>query len=207
MTYQNLYFNRARRIARLLRIIPYTCAVFLTGSVARGEAGKSSDIDFFIVVKSGRIWTCRVLVTMIIQIIGKRRYGNNVAGRICLNRYQTEDNLEITPHNAYHRKDYSQVVPLWDQNNIYDKYKKANKWIGKLKVHKVYKVHKVRNQSSCIQRFLESILDTKFGDFFEKKQKKYQKKRITSDPRTKASKQWQIVATDNELSFHPEKKG
>lgn len=204
MTYQQRYFNRARKAAKLLQLIPYIRAVFLTGSVARGEAKKSSDIDFFIVTKLGRIWTCRALVTIFIQLMGIRRYGDKIAGRICLNRYQTEDNLEIKPHNNYHRYDYSQSITLIDLKNIEEKYQKANKWIGKFKIQKSN--IKMKNQKyQNIQKISESILNTKLGDFLEKILKKYQQYRILNDPRTKSAPHGKIIATDKALCFHPPK--
>jgi predicted nucleotidyltransferase len=185
MKYQEKYFNRAKKVAFWLQFIPYLRAVFLTGSVARGEATKKSDIDFFIVTYAGRIWTCRALVTIFIQCLGIRRYGDKIAGRICLNRYQTEDNLEIRPHNAYHKKDYSQIIPLVD-NNIYNKYKMANKWIKQFKNQKS-KVEMTNQKYQIIQKISETILNNSFGNLIEKKLKKYQKHRILNDPRTKSS--------------------
>lgn len=223
--YQKKYFYRAVKIAYWLRYIPYVRAVFLTGSVARGEARKKSDIDFFIVTKPGRIWTCRVLVTLAIGIVGLRRTNTQIEGRICLNRYQTEINLEIKPHNAYHRRDYSQAICLLDLDDVEEKYRKANKWIKKFKTHDfILRASNSESRSSrpaslhsgqartIIEKSLkytrkisETILSTKFGDWIELKLKKYQQKRILSDPRTLAAPRGKIIATDQALCFHPQK--
>lgn len=206
--YQKLYFKRAQKVAFWLQIIPYVRAVFLTGSIARGEATKKSDIDFFIVTKNQRIYTCRALVTIAVQMMGIRRYGNKIAGRICLNRYQTENNLEIKPHNRYHQNDYSQAILLLDLANIEIKYRAANQWIGKFNNAELRIMNsdlRKKNNLSYIQVTLEVILNSKFGDWIEGKLKNYQKKRILFDPRTLSSPRGKIICTDRALCFHPDK--
>lgn len=208
--YQKLYFQRAQKVAYWLQLIPYVRAVFLTGSVARGEASKKSDIDFFIVTKNHRIFTCRALVTLAIGLIGLRRTDKYIVGRICLNRYQTQSNLEIKPHNNYHSNDYSQAIVLIDLDNIETKYRRANKWIGKFNNSKVKGQNaklqlKTKNYLTIIRNTMEYILNTKFGDWIEEKLKKYQKKRILNNPRTKISAPGKIVCTDTALCFHPRK--
>lgn len=201
MTYQKFYLNRAKRAAFYLQFAPFVRAVFLTGSLARGEAGRDSDIDFFIVTKKGRIWTCRFLVTVIIEMMGIRRTDEKISGRICLNRYQSEDYLEIEPHNSYHQNDYSQIMPLVDEDDdIYTRYKKANGWIKNFKNHQK---NYIKKWPKSVAKISEKILSGKFGDFLEKKSKKYQKNRIFADPRTAASPPGKIRATDKVLAFHP----
>jgi predicted nucleotidyltransferase len=77
------------RAVGLLRATPFVEMIALTGSMAEGRARAESDIDLFIQTKPGRIWTTRVMVTVIIQLAGIRRTETKIVGRICLNWYAT----------------------------------------------------------------------------------------------------------------------
>jgi len=205
-TIQKKYLRRAKIIAYLLQLAPFTRMVALTGSLAKGEATEKSDIDFFVVAKKGRIWTCRTFVTMLVSLTGYRRHGNHIAGRICLNCYQTEDNLGIKPRNSYTASDYSKAKPLWETNNIYAKYIKINDWIYKKFKNKI-KVDKPEIKISKILSILQKILEKIFdSNWLERKLKVYQVKRIKSDPRTKNSPKGSIFVSDKELRFHPLKE-
>lgn len=183
-----------------MQFVPFVRGVFLTGSLARGEASKKSDIDFFIIASKDRIWTCRILVTLLVELMGIRRTNEKIAGRICLNRYQSEDYLKILPHNTYHKNDYHQVWPLVGEDEIYQKYKLSNRWIGNFK--KQPKIA-INSWPKSWAKISEKILMGKFGDFLEIMSKKYQKNRILADPRTRLSPKEKIVATDQVLAFHP----
>lgn len=69
----------------LMKMTPFTRAVYLTGSYAENRATKNSDIDFFLQVSPNHIWTARFLSTLILAIFGLRRTNTKIAGKICLN--------------------------------------------------------------------------------------------------------------------------
>ncbi len=197
------YLRRAKIIAKFLQICPFVRAVFLTGSLARGEATEKSDIDFFIVTKKNRIWTARTFVTLLVTLTGYRRHDDKISGRICLNCYQTEDNLGISPHNAFTALDYSEAKPLWEVHGIYKKYLKKNDWI-----EKNFKILEPEIKKSKFISFLQKILEKIFdSDWLENKLKVYQVKRIKRDPRTINSPRGKVFISDKELRFHPLKKG
>ena len=207
---QARYFRRAQIIGSLLRLAPFVRMVGINGSLPMGKATKESDIDFFIVTKKKRLWTGRFFAILFVQAIGLRRYGKKIAGRICLNRYQTEDYLIIHPQdkkNAFH---HSFMIPLWQADNLYGKFIKANKWFSRYG-------YKFKNQlpdqnlfwnflDRSVQFIGELIFDFFLGDWGEKKLGQYQKERIRRDPRTKKSPKGSIFVSDKELRFHPPKK-
>lgn len=80
-----------RRAIRIISAIPFTRAIALTGSQAEGRATKNSDIDFFIQVEPGWLWSTRFFVTLFIHLAGIRRTDNNIAGKVCLNWFATFD--------------------------------------------------------------------------------------------------------------------
>lgn len=74
-----------QRGLRIIQALPFTRMVALTGSLAEGRATEKSDIDFFVQVKAGHIWTSRLIITAILQLFGLRRTDGNISGKICLN--------------------------------------------------------------------------------------------------------------------------
>lgn len=205
--YQSEYKRRAKVVAFYLQLVPFVRMVGLNGSLSRGEAKETSDIDFLIIAKKNRIWTARIFVTLMTELSGYRRQGDREAGMICLNRYQTDDYLTIWPHNEYHARVFSQLIPLADIKNTYSRYLKKNQWMKKLG----FPVKENRTMISpsrfllSLQYLQEKLLCSGFGDALEKVFKKYQEKRIMGDWRTKAASIGRIRISDRELCFHPTK--
>jgi len=207
---EELFLKRLKKawlIAYLLQIVPFVRMIGLNGSMTRKEIAPSSDIDFLVITAPKRIWTTRLLVTILTHLTGQRRYGPKIAGRICLNRYQTEDFLEVQPHNLYHARTFSNLVPLFGKE-IYPSYQKANQWMTKFnyKVKPAFHLPETeRPILLAIQKAGEWILKGRFGDWLEARLKNYQKKRILNDPRTKEAPPGRVRISDRELCFHPKK--
>jgi len=207
---QQKYFRRAKIIAAILSFTPFVRMIGLTGSLARGEAKEKSDVDFFIVLKSGRLWTGRAFVSILTHLAGYRRYDGKIAGRICLNCYQTEDHLAVGPKNIKNAKDYSNMKILYQSRGLAKKFIEANKWI----VDRGYQFQNidtnVRQRIITIVAFVfrwlfEALYELIFNDWGEKRLCTYQIRRILRDPRTQMSSQGQIYISGQELRFHPPK--
>jgi predicted nucleotidyltransferase len=203
--FQKIYLRRAKIVAWLLQSAPFIRMVGLNGSLATGKAKEYSDIDFLIITKKDRIWTNRAFVTFMTHLTGLRRYSNKISGRICLNRYQTEDFVEIFPHNEYHARCFAFLVPLVDIDNTYNRYVKKNQWMRSLG----YPVKISKNNFEeniilkSIRHLFEKILKGKCGNWMEIKLKNFQKRKILSDPRTLESPKGRVRISDKELCFHP----
>lgn len=198
--------KKAYWIAWLLQVIPFVRMVGLNGSMTTGKMRENSDIDFLIITKRGRIWTTRFLVTVLVHLSGQRRYAKKIAGRICLNRYQTDDFLDIQPHNLYHAQTFAPLVPLLD-SNLYPRYQKANQWMERFnfKVKPAFFIKPVESKFlRKVQKLMEKILEGRIGEWLEKKLRGYQRRRILADPRTKESPKGRIRISEKELCFHPE---
>jgi predicted nucleotidyltransferase len=207
MEERGLYQKRLKKanlICRILSAIPFIRMIALTGSMASGEVKPSSDIDFFIVTKEGRIWTSRFLTVFLLKILGQYRTDKKIAGKICPNRWQTEDSLKIYPQNSYHAREYSQIVPLFEIDEVYKKFQKANQWTFE-KLKTTTKNLKLKNNFllGLLRKAGERFLSGWLGDLLENKLKNYQKKRILWDKRTYQEKA-RIIISDQILCFHPE---
>jgi len=124
-------WKKAKRAIKLFQIIPFIKMVAISGSLAMNNTKENSDIDLLIIVKSGRIWTCRGIITIFSHLIGMRRHGTLTKDRLCLNHYLTEKSLKIPYKSLYNAQTYSHLVPFWQvKNNLYKKFQKANQWIN-----------------------------------------------------------------------------
>jgi len=107
-------FEIAERAAWWLRFVPFVRMIAVTGTLAMKNCEKNSDIDFFVVLEKGRIFTGRLLVTAMVHILGKRRYGKNIKNRICLNYFITDESLEIERQDLFAANEYSFIYPIFD---------------------------------------------------------------------------------------------
>lgn len=200
--------HRAEKTAWLLQIVPFIKFVGLTGSLAYDVAKASSDIDIFIITKYGRIWTCRFFTVIILKSLKLYRSGDlprQRAGKICPNRFVTDDYLLINPQNRYHAQDYSQMVRLFEEGGIYKKFRTKNEWMekyGYFEPKRAISLIQSAGIISTIRRITERILGGILGDWFEKKVKNFQLKNIMKNPKVNKPGTG-LYVDDNELRFHP----
>ncbi len=200
--------KRERRLARLLAFVPYVRMVGATGSLSMKHGSKKSDWDMFVVLKSGRIWTGRTVLTGFLHMIGKRRHGNKVTDRACLNYFVTDDHLEIGIKDLYSAHEYRFLIPLINFP-LYQTFERKNRWIREYQpnfaptlIASTWSVPSSRLAVS-VQRFLEQVLD-----FFpvEDWLGSWQKEKIRRNPKT-ALEGSHIEAHDRALIFLPKPRG
>ncbi len=125
----------ARRIAKLLKFIPFVKLVGLTGAVAAGNADEDDDIDLLIITSGNLLWTTRLLVTLSVDLMGLRRRPDDkkVKNKICLNMFIDENYLAIgkDERDLFTAYEITQMKPLFEKNQIYKRFIKANDWVGK----------------------------------------------------------------------------
>ena len=121
---------RARRMWRiavfmshLIRRFPFVRGVFISGELSKGVASKKSDIDFFIITASNRVWITRTLFTLF-----KKTILFNRKTLFCYNHIMSDTNLEITDRNIYTAIEASTLRPLYNLQ-LYRQFMNANSWI------------------------------------------------------------------------------
>lgn len=185
-----------RKALSIIAKVPFTRVVFLTGSMAEGRANEKSDIDLFIQVKEGRIWSTRFFVTLLIHIAGIRRTDNDIPGKVCLNWFATFNAPAKQKGRVYKVlwKDFERHPRLKGQSLL-----QHGDLIPDL-------VSPPANQARMTTKlFFEKLLSGFLGNAVEKILKKYQIARILHDPRTHEPGS-QVRYSDQELGFHPNRK-
>ena len=199
----------ARRAVWWLRFAPYLWAVFASGSLAMKNTDELSDLDVLVVVKYGRIWLARLLITAMLSILHVRRRGRDkiAPDKICLNHYITDRSLYIPHKSIYNAQTYSNLVPLYIADvELIEKFKTANTWV----LDYIYRwgqldsaiLQNHQGPPSVVVKICEIILDTKLGDWLENLARKYQSRRIADNPATHQTG-GRVIFTNEQLEFHP----
>lgn len=122
----------ARRIIKWIAWIPSLRFVGISGSVATGNAQIDEDIDFFVITQKGSLYTTRLLLLLLLQMLGKRRkpHEREVTNKICLNMLIDESALAIpqSKRTLYTAREIGQLLPLFEHHGTYQRFLKANNW-------------------------------------------------------------------------------
>lgn len=196
-------FKKAKKIVHWLKFLPFVRMIAVAGRVSTKNARNESDIDLFIILKHGHIFTGRFFITMLIHILGKRRYGRKIKNRICLNHF-VSDKYFVSIRDLYSSHAYSFLMPVY-KPAILEAFKEKNNWI------KNYRPD-IENTSSdlkevgenwfsiCIKKCLEKMFRK---NWIEKIMKRTQIKKIEKNPAT-FKKGGVIIYSDCELAFWPD---
>lgn len=204
----NAKIKRLCRIVFWMRLIPFVRMIAVTGRLAMKNAETRSDWDFLIVLKSGRIWTGRTLVTLFSEIIGKRRKGEKIKDRICLNYFITDKSLEIKNKDLFSASEYSFIRPLWGEK-IFRDFQKANQWLKNYKPNFIpAEIPNLKMlPDNKILKLLQKMGEIIFGwDLIESYLEKIEKKKIDTNPLTHLEGSL-ISATGEALIFLPSPQG
>lgn len=127
-------FKRRKFILRLIASLPYIRLVAVCNSLAYNNSRASSDLDLFIVVKPGKIWTTRLLTTLLLFILNLRPRPNQTQDKICPTFWVTADNLNLQSvtlgeHDIYFQYWLATLTPLYDAGGYYAALVKQNVWL------------------------------------------------------------------------------
>lgn len=139
--------RRACRVARHLARISDVRFVALVNTTALGAARNDSDLDFFVIVRDGGIWSTRLLSATPYRIFGRLASATAKDMRpdaVCLSYFVTDANLDLSSHmlvpdDPYFRYWFLSLLPLfddgvsrelWEKNGaIRERHRIARPWI------------------------------------------------------------------------------
>lgn len=150
--------RRARRVARVLRHLPFVESLVLTGSTSADDAREHADIDLLVIVSPQRLGIVFLLLGPVSRLLGRRLF--------CPNWYVCEGCLGTRPRGPYIAREFAQAHTLVGS---VDPPRASNPWLqeffpnslapvasgGRLKGH------------TCLKRFLEAPLRGALGDPLE----------------------------------------
>ncbi|EKE19239.1 MAG: hypothetical protein ACD_9C00074G0006 [uncultured bacterium] len=200
--------RKLQNVAWWLKAVPFVRMIGITGALSMKNARVTSDWDLLIVLKYGKIWTGRTLVTLALHFFGKRRHRNKITDRVCLNFFVTDQSLEVITKDLFSANEYMFLFPLYGFD-FYTKFQIKNKWIRAMKP--TYALGEIVPLKTIPDTFLSSnikMIGEKLlaPEWIEKILKKIEKKRIMKNPKTHQEGSL-IYANDDALVFLPSPHG
>lgn len=203
-----LKLKRMKRLVGLLRYLPFIRMIGATGSLSFRYGTKGSDWDMFIVLEEKALFTGRCILTLFLQLIGKRRHGKKIVDRACLNYYTGSETLTVRLCDWYAAHEYQVMVPLF-QTFSPDTFYRANGWLLEFRSHAHIPVSRHRLEmvdTPRIQKWRILIETLLFHPRIEKFLARLQKEKIARNPATKREGAC-IIADDHSLVFFPQPRG
>ncbi len=182
----------AKKIVWIYKLVPTILLVGVTGGLTMNNVKSEDDIDLFFIVHPKTLWISRLLATLLTESIGMRRRPGDkrFSDKVCLNMFMTSDRLRLVQkeRDLFAAHEVLQMVPLWEKNNVYQKFLRANKWVEKFLPNAWDKNIKnenlkLKNENSILQIF---EYPAKLGQLW------YMRRHRTSE-----------VVTDTVIRFHP----
>jgi predicted nucleotidyltransferase len=126
-------WTRIRRFYWILSAIPFIEHISVINSVAMGNADHESDIDFFVVTKSNRLYFVRSVIIVLFKLLGVYKNKQHVNMRFCFGFYVTSDSMSIKELLLPEEDPYlvfwlGTITPIFSLK-YYEKLIKENHWI------------------------------------------------------------------------------
>lgn len=200
--------KRMRRLVAVLTFVPYLRMIGATGSLSMKHGDKGSDWDMFVVLRSGKIWIGRTILTLFLHVIGKRRHGQKISNRACLNYYVTDDNLEIATKDLYSAHEYRFLIPMLSFG-MFQIFELKNRWIKSYQPNFTLTTlpslwtREKSQRALRVRTWLESFLDQ---IDLEGWLRSWQAKKIAANPKTHLEGSL-VEVSDQALVFLPSPRG
>lgn len=198
-------WRKVKKYMRFLNFVPFLRMVAVCNNLAFSNLNPNSDIDLFIVAKTGRLFIVRIFVTGVLHLLGVRRHENKVAGRFCLSFFVDDSSLDLSSiaieDDVYLKVWIKTLVPLID-DGVYEEFKKINFWVDESfdSFPTVSFLDCVSVKSSS-KSFFEWMLGGSVGNFFERILSVWQLKRAEEKAATLEDSS-NLLISEHILKFH-----
>ena len=196
------YWKKVKRFTPLLKVVPFIRMVAVCNTLAFKCPEKDSDIDLFVIVKDGRIFTARTISTLLFHLLGIRRHSNKIAKRFCLSFYLSDRDMNLgdmmlKPYDVYMYYWMRTLKPVFGHEK-YGQFCKSNNLEGIIKKDKWSFLR-------IIGRIQEMILGGHVGEYLEKRLKKIHLKRHEKTKKS-LTEEASVVVNSRMLKYHNKDK-
>ena len=154
----------AYRNASFLQNFPFVRGVGISGSLSKKYADKRTDIDFFIITASGRLWIARTFL----HLFKKLTYLAGKQHGFCMNYFIDGEALQIAEKNVFTATEVVTLIPVCGNQTMADFFK-ANDWVltflPEQSLQKECAHHSVKDP--WYKMAIECVLQNKFGNWLD----------------------------------------
>lgn len=118
--------KKARRAARILSRFPFVEGLAISGSLSKNFADENTDIDFFIITKTNRLWVARTFMHIFYKLARLTRSQR----LFCMNYYVDEQGMEIPEQNVFTAMEIITLVPVQGAACV-ENFSNNNQWTKK----------------------------------------------------------------------------
>ncbi|MBI4250085.1 hypothetical protein HY622_00650 [Candidatus Uhrbacteria bacterium] len=211
-------YGRALKAVQIIARVPFVRLISVVNSLAMSNADDQSDIDLFIAVQPGHVWTVRFIVTALLDIMGLRPKNDKKKDAICASFFASTDSynmvgLQIADDpvtglgDSYLAWWVSRCIPLYDEGGEGEKFFQANEWAASLfPYRRFYLTGRLRRVSMgivshSIKKSIEWFLAL-CGEGAERAARAIQWKILPKALREIVNSDTRVVMTDSILKFH-----
>jgi len=203
------FWGRVRQYGQYIVKVPFVKMVAVCNNLAYDNPNELSDIDLFIVIKKGRMWTARLLITLILHFFGVRRHKNKIVGRFCLSFFVTPEamkmeELSLKPKDPYLAYWTKLLMPIYGEETYKQFMTENEQWLKKeygLNFENIENKKFTFHGQSNFKKIAEWILGGFIGNLIENILKKTFKKRTIQKSKNLGPES-NVVVTDKILKFH-----
>jgi hypothetical protein len=165
------HWKAARRWAKILRLVPFTRAALVTGSLAADSARPKDDIDLLILTEPGHLWTCRALVIGLVHLA--RLQGVELCPNYLI--ALKDDSLTLAERDLYSAREMAGMCLMFGRS-AYLRMFSLNGWLNRILPNAAFFVSQQRPAlepenagivGSFLKRLGEKLLSGKLGQKFE----------------------------------------
>jgi hypothetical protein len=191
----------ARKVARWLARNPAVRFVAVANTTALAHARDGGDLDFFVIVRQGSIWSSRLLGGTPYRLTGRSSGPNEGRDAVCLSYFVSDKALDLLRHmlpdgdDPYFRYWFLALLPLYDDGvsrelwgsnaAITSRHPRAEQWMisPDLEIHR-------------------PVVRIPGLSFVERFAKTFQMRWFPSSIRERMNKGTDVIVSDDVLKFH-----
>ncbi len=192
-------YKRLRKAVKYLSRLPSVRGIAACNTLGWNNTRVDSDIDIFILVKEGSIWTTRLLAVSPFKIL-KMRPGES-RDPLCFSFFLTDTNLNIAslalePDDPYLTFWTRSIVPVFDRDGVFHEFDQANSWaqealpnscaVAEHRMRTCPAFGKARRMLGCFENMAARIQRSRFPEVIQ----------------NMANRDSRVVVSDAILKFH-----
>lgn len=204
--YSRRMWKRASLVTHIIKRFPFVRAVMVTGSLSKNSSDHTSDLDFMLITKPGRLWIARSMLMLFKKIFFLNSYKF-----FCINYFITEDNLEISDKNIFTATEIATIKATYNSALLH-RFINENSWIKDYFPNYVLcdpLLHsggcRIQENHSIVQKIAEFLLPGSIAAILDKKlmnlTRNHWKKRYPRLPEQERNHMFR--STENVSKTHP----